>query len=212
MKKLLLLFALTAAASLAGVSHHIVQLRPQGDKLMVMETFICTAGGPSAVKVFIPKAAGDSVQAGSPLEKTAQADVYQLKVPATQKDTPVQVGYELPFAGKFVGKSMQPDAPTRFLAPPGVKLSGPDIEEGQTPPGMKGVVYAAKSASYAIKVEGGAEPEAEAPAEPPAKGGDEGPGIDRIQPRVYDRMYLLLGMAFAILALGFILLYRRTAK
>jgi hypothetical protein len=104
---------------------------------------------------------------------------------------------------------MQPDAPTRFLVPAGLKLSGTGIEEGQTPPGMKGVVYAATAANYTVKVEGEPEPEPEAP---PASKNDDSPGIERIMPRVYDSLYPVLGLAFAILALGFILLYRRTAK
>jgi hypothetical protein len=36
-----------------------------------------------------------------------------------------------------------------------------------------------------------------------------GSGIEKIKARVYDRVYLIVGLALVILAAGFILLYRR---
>lgn len=203
----LALALILAASAYAEISHHVVQLRPQGETLMVMETFIWTAGKPGSLRVYIPDAVAKSAQSGEyKLEKTSRPNVYEIKVPALDKDTPIQVAYQTPFSGEFSSRSLQPDAPTRFLVPRGVKLSGESIEEKEAPAGMSGVVYAAQAAAYKIKVEGQAE------AEPAAKSESDGPSIERILPRIYDRLYPILGIAFAILLAGFLLLYRRTAK
>ncbi len=47
-------------------------------------------------------------------------------------------------------------------------------------------------------------------------GGDEdnngAPGIQEVKPRIYDQLYLILGIAFATLAAGSVALYRSSAK
>ena len=208
--RLPVLLVLALVPTFAQVSHHIVQLSPQGDRLMVVETFIWKGEKPGSIKIYIPQAGAESAQAGSfTLQKTSKANVYEIKTPAVAKDTPIQVAYQLPFNGEFTGKSMQPDAPTRFLVTKGLTLSGKNVEERQSPPGMSGAVYAATAPDYTVKLEGAPEP---TPETPPAAKEDDSPGIERIPARVHERMYPVLGIAFAILALGFILLYRRTVK
>lgn len=199
--------ALLAASAFAEVSHHIIQLRPAGDKLQVVETFIWKSEKPDVLRVFIPAGAGDSVNAGErKIAKSGKPGVYEIQLAAAPQDTPVQLGYELPNAKEFSGKSLYPDAPTRFLLPRGLKLGGKDVEAREAPQGMGGVVYAAKGATYTVAVEGAAEPE------PAARDENEGPGIQPIPPRVYDQLYPILGITLAILALGFVLLYRRKAQ
>jgi hypothetical protein len=40
---------------------------------------------------------------------------------------------------------------------------------------------------------------------------ESGPSLDQILPRIYDSAYAILGLTFAVLALGFVLLYRMDA-
>ena len=40
---------------------------------------------------------------------------------------------------------------------------------------------------------------------------DPGSGLNEILPRVYGSVYAIVGLAFVILALGFVLLYRKKA-
>jgi hypothetical protein len=49
-------------------------------------------------------------------------------------------------------------------------------------------------------------------AETPGSGSDDdntgAPGIEQVKPRIYDQLYWILGIAFATLAAGSVVLYR----
>jgi len=51
------------------------------------------------------------------------------------------------------------------------------------------------------------------PAQSEGSGDDNGqPQVQEVRPRIYESMYWILGMAFAILGLGSVLLARNAAK
>jgi hypothetical protein len=81
-------------------------------------------------------------------------------------------------------------------------LKGDGVTNEGQEPRTKANIYSIKGKEYAVEIEGQALT---------ATGtGDEegGPSISQIYPRIYDRLPVVLGLALAILGLGFLLMYR----
>ena len=112
----------------------------------------------------------------------------------------------MPFSspGMYDGKVFFKGGPTSLIVPQGVTLKGDGLEQRTAPPQFKGSIFQTTAASYKVAIEGsgvlrppqGAEPE------------QSGPQIEFVLPKVYTRMNWILALAFSILALGFVLLYR----
>jgi|YelNatPaOPRAMG01_1025707.scaffolds.fasta_scaffold01289_21 hypothetical protein len=194
MRGLAPLLALLASSAAAQVSQHIVLLEPADGRLSVRETFFCTA----AFQAFFPEAA----KLEKPLPKVGGAsNVYRLACPPPAQgagEGRVDVSYTLPTPDRFSGKVLYKGVETRLVTPAGIELSGDGIEAMGSPPNMGASIYRAPAQEYAVTIS--EKPDA----------GSEGPGIERIQPRIYSRVHDILGLSFLILLLGFFLLYRRT--
>jgi hypothetical protein len=219
----------------AQVSQHMFLLEPTGSEMLVSERIVYTNSGnvtfndPSgSLKFYVPEGVSGAINVriqapqGMPItrpaEKSNQPNVYVLKYPMKPGETNVDVSYTMPMSGseaKFAGKILHGGGPVRFVAPQGVKLTGPFQDEGPIP-GTSATAYTLKGSEFALTVAGTGSLRASANPEGGNSGGngggdDTGPGIEARKPLIYDRLPYVLAFSFAMLAVGFVMLFRRTA-
>ena len=209
----------------AQISQHMVLIEPGGGQVNATETYVFNNAGKvtfsnssdGTLRFWLPEAAKNVVQvtALSPgsmpvqrdAEKTKQAGVYKLDFPIKPGETRIDVRYMVPrpdngvFAGKVLYKGQ---GPTRLVAPPGVTLAGDGIQLMGPEPQTKANIYDVKTASYQVTVQGSGALAQQQSADPQ----DSGPQIEQIMPKLWDNVVPIVALAFGILALGFILLYR----
>jgi len=163
-------------------------------------------------------AAGDSLKVmaqapqGMPLERVAEPagapGVFKLNFAMKPGETRIDVSYAMPFSagGSFAGKLLVKGVPTRLVVPNGVSLVGEGVKPVGQEPTTQAAVYETSEAAYQAIIQGTGSLRAAANEE----GSDEdGPSIQQILPRVYERLAAIMIPALLILALGFVLLYRR---
>ncbi len=220
-------FDSTNKADTARVSQHFIVLQPSATELNVSEgilyqgdpkhTYSDPVNGsfrfylpPEAkgqVSVTINSSGGMPIQ--RPAEKTKQPNIYKIDYPIKPGETRFDLNYILPASSPMVysTKILHSEGASDLVVPSGVTVTGDDIELAGTEPKTQASIYRIKNASFKVEVQGTgslAGPEA-------AQNEDNGqPQIQEVKPRIYERLYWILGMAFAILALGSILLYRST--
>ena len=213
----------------AKVSQHFIVLQPGATEMTVSEgvlyqndaktTYNDASNGtfhfylpPEAkgqVSVTINAPGGMPIQ--RPAEKTKQPDVYKVSYPIKPGETRFDVTYVVPKADPMVfsGKILHTEGSSALVIPTGVTVEGDDIELAGQEPKTQASIYRIKGASYKVEVEGtGSLQQPEAGSQDEDNGA---PGIQEVKPRIYDRLYWILGMAFAILGLGSFLLYRNAA-
>lgn len=215
-------------------AQHLIVLQPTGSELDVTETFIfdnqtkTTYNSPDggSAQVWIPGPVQKNIPVqitppgGMPINRSAEATkrehVYKVDYPVNPGETRFDVNYALPAANPltFEGKVLDSSVPLRLVVPSGVTLAGKDLDLMGREPSTQAAIYNVKGASFSAQVQGtgtlgGGQDQQ-------ASSGDSGedngsPQIQEIQPRIYDRMYWILGLAFGILALGSVILWRRDA-
>jgi len=212
------------------VSQHMVVLEPTAEKLQVSETFLVSNASnetlldPTAgsLRIVLPEGAGTArviiqnaiVPVQRPALETRQKGVFKIDYPVKPGETRFDISYTLPASTKFSGRSLYKEAPTRLVSPSAVTLSGPGISSLGQEPTTQANIYDSKSTEYSVEITGMG---ALRPAAPEA-GGDEsgggggGPEIKQIKPKLYERLYWVLGLTLAILGLGFALIYRSDAQ
>jgi hypothetical protein len=211
----------------ADVSQDMFLLEPTGSEMVVSERIVFTNTAKltfqdpnGTIKFFVPSGVTGPVQVrvqgpqGMPItrpaEKGPDANTYVIRYAIKPGETNIDVSYTLPMTGneaKFVGKVMHGGGPVRFVAPAGVKLTGP-LEEGGQIPGTSAMAYTLKGREFDLTVTGTGSLRASAPAG--AEGGsDEGSQIDARKPLIYERLPWVLAFVFSMLAVGFIILFRR---
>jgi hypothetical protein len=148
-------------------------------------------------------------------EKTAKNDVFKVSFPIKPGQTEFQITYVLPagspftFRGENVGIKGMNMSPLRLVVPSGVTLKGKDIELLGTEPNTQANIYnVLSSAAYSFDIAGTGS--LHNPAADNAGSGDEGDGsqIAESNPQIYHHLGWLLGLAFGILAIGTIVLFR----
>ncbi|MEX2263621.1 MAG: carboxypeptidase-like regulatory domain-containing protein [Bryobacteraceae bacterium] len=206
----------------AKIAQHMVLLEPSGDQLGVSESYVYRNDGRityndpdgGTLKFFVPAAARGTLRVnatapqGMPIERAAEpaggADTYKIDFPIKPGETRIDLTYSVPFTapGTFEGKVLHKEGATYLIAPAGVTIKGEGLDSGRQEPRSRATIYELSRADYKVEIDGsgslrgmGAEESA-------------GPSVEQILPRVYRNMYWILGLAFAILALGFTLLYR----
>jgi len=115
------------------------------------------------------------------------------------------VSYVVPFTapGPFEGKILYKGGPTRLVAPAGVTLKGDGVLSLGQEPRTQATIYEVKTKDFKIEISGtGSLRQAESSEE------TSQPSFEEIQPKVLGNMKWILALAFGILTLGFILLYR----
>ena len=112
---------------------------------------------------------------------------------------------------KFESRILHSGGPVRIIAPKGVKLESPALTDLGPEPRTQATVYELKGTQYAVNVVGTGtlrDSSAESASAAAAPSEQDTPGIDVSKPRLYQRMPVILGLIFAMLTVGFVLLYR----
>jgi hypothetical protein len=220
-------FDLSADQKIAKVTQHMVLLQPTGTDLQVAETFLVANQSSftlsdaknGSIRFSVPEGAKPEVTISGPggvplqrpAEKMPQPGVYKVGYPVKPGETRFDITYTLPWKQplEFAGKSLMNAEAVRLIAPPGVTLAGDGVEPLGQEPTTQASIYQVKSASYKVEIAGTGTLRA---PEQQAEGGAEGPGIQQILPRLYDRLLWIVGLALAILAAGGALLFRKQAS
>lgn len=208
----------------AKITQHFILLQPTGAELNVSESYLYR-GDPKTtyndaangtLRVYIPPEAKGAARVmilgpgGMPIprsaEATAQPDVYKIDYPVKPGETRFDVSYTLPSTDPlmFSGKLLQHAENTDLVVPSGVTLKGDNIQSIGLEPKTQASIYKVEGDSFKVEIQGVGSLQS-GPGEE-----DSGmPTIQQVNPRIYDHMYWILGIAFTILGLGSFLLYRR---
>jgi hypothetical protein len=216
----------------AKVSQHMILLEPSGTELVVNESVIFNNTGKSTyqdpdgtLKVFVPSAVNTPVRLritapqGMPISRDAEkgkaANTYVVRYPIKPGETRIDLQYAMPAGNpaKYESKIFHGGGPVRIVAPRGVTLEGPALTNLGPEPRTQATVYEVKGTEYALNISGtGALRDASAGSgegrEAPAASDTDTPGIDMIKARIYQRVELIVGLTLAMLAIGFVMLYR----
>jgi hypothetical protein len=221
-----IVFDSSSKPGVAKVSQHFIVLQPSAKDMSVSEgilyqgdpklTFNDAANGtlhfylpPEAkgiVSVTINAPGGMPIQ--RPAEKTNQPNVYKVSYPIKPGETRFDLSYIIPSATPltFAGKILHNEGSSDLVVPNGVTITGDNLDLAGQEPKTQASIYHIKGTSFKVEVTGTGslrQPEAAAPDD------DSGaPTIEQVKPRIYEQLYLILGMTFTILALGSFLLYR----
>ncbi len=221
-------FEVSAKPGAAKVVEDVVLLEPSGSQLVVRqnviwqntgkETYRDPAGG--TLRFAAPPEAKDTLRVlatapgGLPLEQSAApagaAGVYKVDFAIKPGETTFEVSYHVPFTapGSFTGRTVQKDAPLRLAVPSGVALKGEGVSLLGQEPQSRASIYGVAGQEFSVSIEGtGAMGAGAATGEEAADS-----GFAQILPRVYDNVTAIVALGMAILALGFALLFRRTAN
>ncbi len=224
-------FEASKSPAVATITQRMLVLEPSSSQISAAETVIVenksntTYDNPAlgSLRFFLPPAANGqsrvSVQGpqGMPLPgvaiKTSEAGVYQVNYPIKPGQTEFEINYVLPAGSPFTFRSRvegvkgMPAGPLRLIAPPGVTLAGKDLQTVGTEPKTQATIYTVLSAgNYSADITGTGSLHSN-DNDSGVDTSDE-PPVTQGMPRLYAHLYWLLGLAFAILALGLVMLYR----
>ncbi len=209
----------------ATVSQHMVLFEPSAGQLAVSESYIWSNTGKTTfndpdggtLRFYAPvESKGIQVNCtapqGMPIRRAPQPagkpDVYKVDFPIKPGESSINVTYTMPFTspGVFEGKVLYKGGPTSLIAPQGVQIKGEGLESRGQEPRTRATIFQTAAADYKVEIEGsgslrGQEAESE----------QSGPQIQFVLPKVYTKLPWILSLAFSILALGFVLLYRSGA-
>jgi hypothetical protein len=209
----------------AKVEQHVVVFEPVRGQLMVNEWYIFHNSGKTTyndvdggtVRFFLPPAANGAVQVnatapqGMPVpqaaEKTSSKNIYKVAFAIKPGETRFDISYHVPFnaPGTFEGRILN-NSPTRLVVPNGVTIKGNGIQPVGQEPRTKAAIYDVKGPDFKIEIAGAGSLQPTEEASDDSGGG--GATYEQIPPKVYGNMKWILALAFAVLTLGFILLYR----
>jgi hypothetical protein len=218
-------FNSSTRSSSAKVVQHMVLLEPVDNQLFVSENIIFQNEGRLAyndpdngtLRIFLPEEAGGQARVmarapnGMPIQRAAQKtnrpEVYKIDFPIKPGETRFDVSYVVSFSSPsvFSGRALHGDAPIRLIAPAGVSLAGEGLESLGQEPHTQASIYGVAGQQYKVEIQGAGTLRTTQEA---LDEEDVRPSIEQILPRVYDKMYWILGLGLLILALGFALLYR----
>jgi len=221
-------FDATKKAGIARTLEHLILLEPGADRLRVSETFVLgnesnlTFNDPAkgSIQFFLPPATDGNAQViitapgGMPIPrpavKTATAGIYKVDYPVKPGETRMDVSYTVPSAEKFSGKIVASDAATHLVTPGTVTVTGDGIELAGREPQTQANIYNLTGLEYNLLINGiGSlrQDDSAGGAGQAEEGGS--PQVEIKKPRIYGQLAWVLSLAFAILALGGTMLYRR---
>jgi hypothetical protein len=222
----------TKSPAVARIAQQMLVFEPSANQLAVSETVLIhndtntTYNNPAlgGLCFYLPPAANGQVRINAqgpqgmplprPAEKTEKSDVFKVDFPIKPGDTEFEVNYILPvgspltYRGRVVNVEGMPAAgPLRLVAPSGVTLTGNDIQRVGTEPKTQAIVYnvtAPETFSVAITGVGS------------LRGGDQtssaddndSPPVTEGKPQIYAHLGSLIVLAFCILSVGLVVLYR----
>lgn len=220
----------SAKAPDAKVSQHMILLEPSGTELVVNESIIFNNTGKTTfqdpegtLKIWVPSAVNTPVRLritapqGMPISREAEkgkaANTYVVRYPIKPGETRIDLQYGMPAGdpAKFESRVLHSGGPVRIVAPKGVTLESTELTNLGPEPRTQATVWEVKGAQYAINISGtGAlrDSSSSERAEASAGAEQETPGIDIIKPRIYQRVEIIIALTVAMLAVGFVMLYR----
>jgi hypothetical protein len=221
----ILVYDATKDAKIATVEQHAIFLQPGAEEIDVAENILFkndskqTFNDPSngTVRFYLPPAAGGKVSVtvntlgGMPIQRSAEkasGDIYKVDYPIKPGETLFTMNYSIPaadpkvYAGRILGEQS-----AVLIVPPGVSLAG-DVTEDGVETRFNAPKYRVAAGDFKITIQGSGS-FTEPAANSAAAGDDSGaPQLSESRPRIYDRLYTVLGLALGILALGFVAMYR----
>ena len=219
-------FASTNKAGTAKVTQHFIVLQP-GEKEMNVSEGLLYVGDPNvtyndpvngSVRFYVPPEATGlgsvtvNPAGGMPIQrpalKTKEPNVYKIDYPVRPGETRFDINYTVPTTSPmiFTDKLIHPGASSNLVVPSGVTAKSDDLELAGQEPKTQASIYRIKNANFKVEVDG-------IGLLQPAEGSPDGqPQVQEVKPRIYESMYWILGMAFAILGLGSVLLARNAGK
>lgn len=214
------------------LAQHMMMIEPQQDALHVTEVFQYQNDGnltysdpaKGSIQFYLPKGAEEgasvSIEApgGMPIkrppEKTSQSNIFKESYPVKPGDTTTyELTYSLPPSQKLAGKLFG-DSPAMLVTGSTVTLSGDGLKARGQDPRLKAHVYEVSAtptgSDFAVAIDG------TGTISTPDTASDQEADTGQPQPmagpaRLYDRLYWVLGLAFGILAVGGMMLYRKGA-
>ncbi len=214
------------------ISKHMLVFQPSsGGPMTVNETFLLENSGKTTwvdpvngtLRFYLPAAAQDKVEATGaapdglpvpiPTGETAASQVYAAKFEIKPGETRIDLTYTVPYTAgtAYAGKIPSHDEDTYLVAPEGVTLEGAGLQDLGEEPRTHAHIFGLAGNAYRIKLTGAVTASAAA-ADSSADSQDSGGSrIEVILPRVNAKAKLIVGLALAILGLGFVLLYRAQA-
>ena len=224
-------FASTNKAGTAKETQHFIVLQP-GDKEMTVSEGLLYEGDPGvtyydpvngSVRFYVPPAAKGPIAVtvnpagGMPIPrpalKTNLPNIYKIDYPVRPGETRFDLNYTVPTTSPmiFTDQLLHADAASNLVVPNGVTVKSDDLELAGTEPKTQASIYRIKTASFKVEVDGTGL--LATPGQSEGSGDDNGqPQVQEVKPRIYESMYWILGMAFAILGLGSVLLARNAEK
>jgi len=210
----------------AKVTQHMILLEPGADKLQINETFLLVN---DTIKTFsdpqkgsalfnLPREANGTAEVvinapgGMPIrrpaEQTNQPGVFKVNYPVKPGETRFEVKYTMPKMDTFSSKIVGSDAPMRIVTPGAVTIEGDGIEDMGQEPTTQARIYNVKAKEFSAKITGTGSlspgGDGASAAEP-----SETPQVEELNARVYSRLYWVLGLTFALLAAGGVVLFRK---
>jgi hypothetical protein len=222
-------FAATNKSGTAKETQHFIVLQP-GEKEMTVSEGLLYVGDPNmtyydpvngSVRFYVPPEAKGPIgvtvnpAGGMPIPrpalKTKDPNIYKIDYPVRPGETRFDLNYTVPTTAPmiFTDQLLHADAASNLVVPNGVTVKSDDLELAGTEPKTQASIYRIKSASFKVQVDGMGILQGQSEG----SGDDNGqPQVQEVKPRIYESMYWILGMAFAILGLGSVLLARNAAK
>jgi len=220
----------TKSPAVARIAQQMLVFDASASRIGVDETVIVendskqTYDNPAlgALRFYLPPEAKGQVRVSAqppngmplpqPAERTSERDIYQVNFPIKPGESQVEVNYVLPvgspftYHGRVVGVKGMPAGPLRLVAPPGLVLTGEDIQKLGVEPTTQATIYnVIRNGDFTVQITGtgSLHPEAESTSED-----GDAPQVTEGKPPIYAHRDLLIVLALAILSLGMIALYR----
>jgi len=211
----------------AQLKQHMILIEPLGTEMQVRESYFYSNAGPTTwndpkegtLRFYVPQETRGNVEVMAtapqgmpirrPADKASQAGVLKVDFPIKPGESRIDVNYKLPFTspGTFAGKILQPAEQTMLAVPRGVEVKGEGVEVAGKEPRTQATVMKVTAKSYKLELNGTGELQPAAAAA--GEGSEEnGPKIEQIDPKIYDRKLWILGLTMGALLLGFVLMYR----
>ena len=218
--------ATTSAAS-ATVAQHLMVIEPMANALQISETFLAQNGthqtyldpAQGSIQFYLPEAVRDKVQVSiqapggmpihRPAESTKKPGIYKASYPLKPGETRFEFSYSLPASDTFSGRNADPATAISLVTPSAVTLTGEGIESKGQEPQTQAHIYLVTAPTFDLKIEGtGSLRSPDGGAAPEDTGQPE---VKVESARIYGKLYWVLGLTLAILALGGVTLYRKSA-
>lgn len=224
----------TKSADVVHVAQRMLVFEANTSRIGVTETVVLENSSSTTfnnadtggIRFYLPPASNGQVNVsaqgpqGMPLpraaEKTNEENVFKVDFPVKPGETQFQITYVLPvgapftFRGKLVNIKGMIASPLRLVAPPGITLSGSDIQQLGVEPNTQATIFnVVRDGAFSVDLAGTGS--LNGPSGNNAAGSssdDESPPVTEGPPKIYQHLGWLLGFALGILGIGVIVLYR----